>query len=410
MSGPRHLPALALLATLAPNLVGAEASPNVPLAPGLTIVTAISGSEGDYESIKLVESMDAKSVRLRYSAETPHEDGIDTEPDAYRQCRPFPGDNLQVLCMTTVHRNVLRSDLASADHFARVFEPPPAVAETVPGTTAIGVSAAVLKALKTRGSVDFTTYMAAFDAVPLTSADATAGQLMDPRQHGTLQRVEMQPVPVSVILNGRKALLPAIHAKGVLGVDDAEFYFLDNPDNALVLRYAVGNDHLTVIKINSPGGDDAAAGGGGAGGGAGSAGNSGSSSAGAGVGGSSVADLEQSLADKRHVDIYGIYFSFNSDIIRPESEAVLRQIATLLAKHPDWKLQVDGHTDSIGGAPFNLDLSKRRAAAVKKALVERYQIAPARLQTDGFGLSRPNAPNDTLEGRALNRRVELFRP
>lgn len=394
------LPALALVAGFAPNPLRAEGVPNIPLAPGLTIVTAINGSNGDYESIKLIESMDAKSIRLRYSAETPHEAGIDTEPDEYHQFRPIPGDDLQVLCITTLHRNVLRVDMANADHYARIFDAPPAVAETVPGTTAIGISAAVLKALKTRGSVEFTTYMAAFDASPLTSADATDGQLMDTRQQGTLHRVEAQPVPVPVIVNGRRVMLPAIHAKGVLGVDESEFYFLDNPDNPLVLRFVVANDHLTVIRINTPPGDE---GNGGGGGGAG---------AGASGGGNHDAqtDLEKSLADKKHVDIYGIYFSFNSDTIRPESEPVLRQIGTLLAKHPDWQLQVDGHTDNIGGPSFNLDLSRRRAAAVKKALVDRYHIAPARLMTDGFGLSRPNAPNDTLEGRALNRRVELFRP
>jgi outer membrane protein OmpA-like peptidoglycan-associated protein len=70
---------------------------------------------------------------------------------------------------------------------------------------------------------------------------------------------------------------------------------------------------------------------------------------------------------------------------------------------------VSGHTDNVGGDPYNLDLSKRRAAAVKQALVTQYHVAPERLLTDGFGASRPVDTNDTLAGRARNRRVELTR-
>jgi OOP family OmpA-OmpF porin len=75
----------------------------------------------------------------------------------------------------------------------------------------------------------------------------------------------------------------------------------------------------------------------------------------------------------------------------------------------DWKLTVEGHTDNIGGDTYNLDLSKRRALAVKEALVAQYDIAPERLTNDGFGASRPVESNETLEGRARNRRVELVR-
>ena len=80
-----------------------------------------------------------------------------------------------------------------------------------------------------------------------------------------------------------------------------------------------------------------------------------------------------------------------------------------MADHPAWALSVDGHTDNIGGDAYNLDLSKRRAAAVKQALVSRFKIADTRLATSGFGASRPKATNATLEGRAQNRRVELVK-
>jgi len=124
---------------------------------------------------------------------------------------------------------------------------------------------------------------------------------------------------------------------------------------------------------------------------------------------SNPASIESKLAANQPVDVYGIYFAFGSDRLRPESDRVLQEVANLLKKHGGWKLQVDGHTDDIGADDGNLDLSRRRAAAVKAALVQRYAIAAQRLSTGGFGEARPKDRNDTIEGRALNRRVELKR-
>jgi outer membrane protein OmpA-like peptidoglycan-associated protein len=122
------------------------------------------------------------------------------------------------------------------------------------------------------------------------------------------------------------------------------------------------------------------------------------------------ASLERQLADERASTVYGIYFDYNSAVIRTESEVVLREIADVLGQHPDWKLAIEGHTDSIGGAEFNRALSERRAQAVRAALVERYAITGERLTSSGAGASRPVDRNDTPEGRARNRRVELTRP
>ena len=119
--------------------------------------------------------------------------------------------------------------------------------------------------------------------------------------------------------------------------------------------------------------------------------------------------FENALAKKEVAEIYGIYFSFNSADIRPESERVLKEIAGVLDTHPDWKLRVDGHTDGIGNDAANLDLSRRRASAVKDALVKRYGSDGRRLSTGGYGESVPQATNETPEGRARNRRVELRR-
>ena len=81
----------------------------------------------------------------------------------------------------------------------------------------------------------------------------------------------------------------------------------------------------------------------------------------------------------------------------------------VLRRNPDWKLSVEGHTDAIASEQYNLDLSARRAAAVRTALGSRFGIAAARLTTAGLGESSPRDRNDTLEGRARNRRVELVR-
>jgi outer membrane protein OmpA-like peptidoglycan-associated protein len=128
-----------------------------------------------------------------------------------------------------------------------------------------------------------------------------------------------------------------------------------------------------------------------------------------GLGAGSGSGLEKALANRQKVDVYSIYFSFNSDALRDESTPTLKEIADILTRHPDWRLDVNGHTDGIGADQYNLDLSKRRAAAVVKALVTGYHIDAGRLKSAGFGKSQPKDTNDTLEGRARNRRVELMR-
>ena len=124
---------------------------------------------------------------------------------------------------------------------------------------------------------------------------------------------------------------------------------------------------------------------------------------------SSLSTLEKSLQEHGRADIYSIYFSFNSDVIREESEPTLKEIAALMRRHPDWKLSVHGHTDNIASDRYNLDLSRGRAAAVMKALTGKYGVDAARLAYSGHGESNPKDSNDTLEGRARNRRVELVR-
>jgi outer membrane protein OmpA-like peptidoglycan-associated protein len=104
---------------------------------------------------------------------------------------------------------------------------------------------------------------------------------------------------------------------------------------------------------------------------------------------------------------YGIHFETGSDVVLPDSAPVLRQIAAYLEANPEVKLQITGHTDNVGAAGGNLDLSQRRAASVARALTDQLAVAPDRLTTDGKGDTQPMANNATSEGRAMNRRVEF---
>ena len=119
--------------------------------------------------------------------------------------------------------------------------------------------------------------------------------------------------------------------------------------------------------------------------------------------------LLKAFESARRVRLYGIHFDVDSATIQPLSEVTIAQIAQVLAAHPDWKMRVEGHTDSDGGAPYNKTLSIRRAEAVVADLVTRYHVARGRLTSAGFGLAHPVAPNATEAGKALNRRVELVR-
>jgi len=114
------------------------------------------------------------------------------------------------------------------------------------------------------------------------------------------------------------------------------------------------------------------------------------------------------MADGR-VATQGIYFDSGSDRLRPESTPTLKEIGTMLKEHADLKLLIEGHTDNVGEDASNQTLSDKRAAAVKAYLVSTYQIDAARLQTKGFGETKPVGSNDTPEGRQNNRRVELVK-
>src|SRR5690606_476826 len=113
------------------------------------------------------------------------------------------------------------------------------------------------------------------------------------------------------------------------------------------------------------------------------------------------------LARDGRVATQGILFASGSDRLRPESTPVLVEIVGMLQEHPDLRLRIEGHTDDVGEEAFNQGLSERRAASVKAWLMADGQIAAHRLETAGFGESRPAAEGTSPEARQQNRRVEL---
>jgi outer membrane protein OmpA-like peptidoglycan-associated protein len=407
----------------------AAAAPQIPLCPGLTIVTAVNQPTGDYESIKTIQSVGPKEMRLRYSSEAMNMDSLSTTAGQ--------------IVNTTIYRKVLVQDQRSSILYQQVFAPDSD--ELIPGTTSLGTSTEVLRALKTKGEAALSISLVP-PGQPLKADRRIRPHAYDFFMAGSLKRVGTMKVPV--LVNERPVQLTAIHASGEFVGEQSEFLFLDDEANPLTLKFRLGidtlqamvpelketcasllqahannpmawamfardcrekpgdRDVLQVVKITyrCAGGMPAPADGQGppvAGEFPGIDGNA--------AGGDGLGELEQALQKTGKVDIYSIYFSFNSDVIREESEPTLKMVADLMRKHPDWKLAINGHTDSIASDKYNLELSRRRSAAVVKALTTRQGIAAARLTSGGSGEAAPIETNDTLEGRAKNRRVELMR-
>ena len=381
----------------------ANRAPQIPLREGLTIVTAVNSRDADFESIKIARS-DAAGIQLTYSTELP----VDQADSPLTSM--FSGDCLERLkaqdpkgrvARGSVVRVVHRADLESAREYRWWFDIC-STGEDYPGSTALGVSSSLLRELidhgQTRLNVPANGPANAFANLigGLLGADASKDLGAAAMQSGTLTRVEQAPVPFKVIVNDEPVELRAVHARGVFGDDNAEFWFLDDVANPLSLKFAMGEKGLQVVRLSYP--PEAT-----------STSNGAPANAAAPAANGDAARLGRQLATSGRAVVYGIYFDFASDRLKPESDTVLAEIATVLQQNPGWSLGVEGHTDSIGGDPYNLDLSKRRAAAVKQALVTRYKVDGARLQTAGYGASRPKDTNATLEGRARNRRVELAR-
>ena len=355
--------ALFLAVIAAAAMVGQPAPPasQIPIVPGLTFVLAVhnpsaapAGSriaQGDYEMVVRVGDVSADHVTL--------ETRIEAE------------DERKQPLLLNVERRMTAADLSTSRLQILGFHTNDAT--TLPGTTSLGPSLAVVRELRTAGRASYS--VRNFNHLNTST--------------GTLTRAGNEPVPFKAMINGQRVELPALRATGQLAyngnVRPWEFLLLDHPRLPLTLRFAVGGIGQSfpftaevtreIVRIDFPLAQSA---------------------------------LEATLTTACRVEVPGIYFDFNRATINAQSAPALRAIADLLARHP-WNVTIEGHTDSIGTHAYNQGLSQRRAAAVKDALTRDYGIAAARLSSAGFGATRPRETNDTIAGRARNRRVELAR-
>ncbi len=120
-----------------------------------------------------------------------------------------------------------------------------------------------------------------------------------------------------------------------------------------------------------------------------------------------AAAIGKGIEEHGRVTLHGLAFDHDKATLRPESETVLREIATFLGQRPELGFYIVGHTDAVGTLKYNLDLSTARARAVLEALVNDHGIARERLDAHGVGPLSPLFTNAADGGRAKNRRVEL---
>ncbi|MBK5187141.1 MAG: OmpA family protein [Gemmatimonadaceae bacterium] len=372
---------------LAPALSAQAPRATVPLVTGLAVVGSVREPAGDYESVRRVTGIASDRVAFTITADRPGKNGE-------------PPEQIEA------SRTVLMTDLKSARTLKPRITSGWNAEEVYPGTTTSQLSTAGLTELRATGHTTLTfiddgtggvnaatagilekmMVAASAGAVSADSASKVGKLAIDQggaglTVAGTMSSVEPGVVPVSILVNNVVVALPARHIRGKLTGDDgdknADMYVLDDPANPILLQFRVGEDSMTVVRIDWP---DA----------------------------STAKKMESALAARKPVDVYGIYFAYNSAEIRPQSDSTLNEIAAIMKRDPTWKLTVTGHTDNVGGDASNLALSERRSASVKAALVSR-GIAADRLAIAGSGSASPKATNTTLVGRAQNRRVELSR-
>jgi outer membrane protein OmpA-like peptidoglycan-associated protein len=332
----------------------AQAAAKIPLIPGLILDGVLAIQNKDIEGLAQLASEDNNTLTFTYSGSGFHRQKGDVIVDQAFRTNPY------TFC---------RSELPSSPVFVgRMYDKHPAVFSV---GTYHQISVRAFQQLRETG---YTQLVIHSHAVMKEKHLAFEGD-----QPLTLRRTDHGDAKYRVIVNGQLTDLPAITADGRphSGSGQLHFSVLDDASFPLIFvwEWAGQSDSSKLVKITYP----------------------------------VQTKIEKELKDEGRAEIYGIYFDFDNDQIRSESEPVLAEIADVLKKQAEWKLNVEGHTDNVGGDKHNLDLSQRRAASVINALVTRYQISADRLSPAGYGASKPKATNDTVEGRALNRRVELVR-
>ncbi len=269
-----------------------------------------------------------------------------------------------------------------------------------PGYTMMAVSRGVYRRLRATGADSFQVMELAPPSGVGVGGEVLEGLLgrrnwVPVRWRGTLSVASRTPAPFSLLVNGRRTEVSALHLRGNFTAKGRRFepqvWVLADSTYPLLLKWvghsAQPTNVLQTVRVDFP----IAEGGG-----------TGTTTPGGG-------QLELALKEDCRVELPGIYFAFNSAVLDPASDRTIGVLAEVLARHPDWSGTIEGHTDSVGTAAANKTLSERRAAAVRDRLVESHKVDSARLGTAGYGSSQPRETNATIEGRARNRRVELVR-
>ena len=404
--------ALAVLvaAMTAPSSDAQETVSRIPVIPGLVLLSTLQSPDGDRENVVELTSVDSSGVRYSWRLLEVRKSG-DTLAAAFA-------------------RHVRSNDLAAAPRLDPIFKPNDP--EQRPGYTSFSISSAVYRTLRDRGTAPYSvtgveSAGGIFDAVTSAVGGGVIQQRV--RYKGTLTRVTEQPAPFPLLVDGRRVTVPALHLRGSFAGGaqhrEYEFWVLGDSAHPLLLKSVVDGHVFQVTQVNFPfdwdGGAvvlaDAAGSEGNPSGtgtgalapadGAGSGGGSGGTGAGSGTAGAGM--LERQLGTVCRIELPGVYFAFNSARIDPASDRSLGALARVLARHPDWRLTVEGHTDSIGTTIANQKLSERRAESVRARLKERHGVDTRDWNAVGYGSSRPRESNATIEGRARNRRVELVR-
>jgi outer membrane protein OmpA-like peptidoglycan-associated protein len=332
----------------------------------MSVVQTLTTPIGDRESVLTVTDVTSKGLRWIWQFVEVHKNG-----DTIRQSH---------------HYAELNRDLAGA--FRYWFYHDPRDPEEHPGYTMQALSRDVYRRLLTAGSDSF--QVMALEPTGggalLAAVGIGSGGRSPVRWSGRLSVATPARVPFPLLVNGRRVELPALHLHGRFTARgkswEPQLWFLADSAYPLLLKWIgsaseTGNV-LQTIRVDLPRSDMAR-------------------------------ELEVGLTADCRVELPGIYFAFNSAILDSASNRTIAAVAGVLAKHPDWTVTLEGHTDSIGSAASNRTLSEHRVEAVRASLVNRHKVDPARLKTAGFGRDRPRESNRTVEGRARNRRVELVR-
>ncbi|HKS56591.1 MAG TPA: OmpA family protein [Steroidobacteraceae bacterium] len=349
-------PALCAVLTVS-GLAGAATPEHIPLRNGLMLVSALQSPDGDRENVVTVQGTAQDGITYTWHGSQPGPGGKRTD--------------------AMFSRFVSAADLAGATRLNTVFRMNDQA--DYPGYTAFSFSTRVYQELRSTGTVAFTITALGEGLLPGLGTNA--------KYKGTLSLVAPQSEPFPLIVNGVAATVPSLHIHGRFAFREQpleqDFWVLEDSAHALILKTVTGHDVLQLLRVEMPA--DA-------------------------VVPAAVTVVERELDQQCRAELPGVYFAFGTAVLDQASNATLGSVAGILKRHPQWTLSIEGHTDNIGANAANQRLSEQRARAVQMSLSAAYSIAPERLQSAGFGASRPRATNDTMAGRARNRRVELVRP